>query len=218
MPGYREKLVRVPDRARQRDPSIPEVLWCRGLPLSKLERPMAAIIGGRRVTEHTLGLTSLFARDLHRHGFDTINGLARGVDTAALRANTSLGRSCVAVLPCGINQIYPLANIELATWIERHGLIVSEYEPGVPPAPHRFLDRNRIITALATFVIAVQVRERSGTWAALTKAVAQGVPIFVLNPEEMEEPTRSERQGAEAAMFVLGATLVNTAGGVIQHL
>lgn len=218
MPGYREKLVRVPARARERDPSIPEVLYCRGLPLSKLERPMAAIIGGRNVTNHTLGLTSLIARDLHRHGYDTINGLARGVDAAALRTNTSLGRSCVAVLPCGIDQIYPQANVQLATWIERHGLIVSEYEPGVPPAPHRFLDRNRIITALATFVLAVQVRENSGTWNALRNARDQGVPIFVVNPDELEDAQRSERQGAEAAMFVLGATLVNTAVGVIQHL
>jgi hypothetical protein len=42
----------------------------------------------------------------------------------------------VAVLGCGIDRDYPAAHAELARRIvDSGGLIVSEYEPGIEPAP-----------------------------------------------------------------------------------
>jgi DNA processing protein len=51
----------------------------------------------------------------------------------------------VAVLGCGIDRDYPAAHAELARRIGERGLVVSEYEQGVEPAPWRFPARNRII-------------------------------------------------------------------------
>ena len=50
----------------------------------------------------------------------------------------------MAVLGCGIDRDYPAAHRELARRIVGGGgLVVSEYEPGVEPAPWRFPARNR---------------------------------------------------------------------------
>jgi mannose-6-phosphate isomerase-like protein (cupin superfamily) len=50
------------------------------------------------------------------------------------------GGTTVAVLGCGVDRDYPAAHAELAqSIVESGGLVVSEYEPGVEPAPWRFL-------------------------------------------------------------------------------
>jgi hypothetical protein len=47
------------------------------------------------------------------------------------------------VLGCGIDRDYPAAHRELAARIRATGLTVSEYAPGVEPAPWRFPARKR---------------------------------------------------------------------------
>jgi hypothetical protein len=42
------------------------------------------------------------------------------------------------VLGCGIDRDYPRAHTQLASLIAADGLILSEYSPGVEPAPWRF--------------------------------------------------------------------------------
>ena len=48
--------------------------------------------------------------------------------------------------------------------------MLSEYEPGTPPAPWRFPARNRIVAALAQAVVVVEASARSG--ALITAALA----------------------------------------------
>ena len=68
----------------------------------------------------------------------------------------------VAVLGCGIDRDYPAAHRELAADIAAAGLVVSEYAPGVEPAPWRFPARNRIVAGLCAATVVVEARERSG--------------------------------------------------------
>ena len=74
--------------------------------------------------------------------------MARGIDGEAHRGALDAGGRTVAVLGCGIDRDYPAAHAELARRIGENGLVVSEYEPGVEPAPWRFPARNRIIAGL----------------------------------------------------------------------
>ena len=65
--------------------------------------------------------------------------MARGVDGEAHRCALAAGGATVAVLGCGIDRDYPAAHAELAgAIVATGGLVVSEYEPGVEPAPWRF--------------------------------------------------------------------------------
>jgi predicted Rossmann fold nucleotide-binding protein DprA/Smf involved in DNA uptake len=49
----------------------------------------------------------------------------------------------IKVLGCGIDRDYPAAHPQLAARICDRGLVVSEYAPGVEPAPWRFPARKR---------------------------------------------------------------------------
>jgi DNA processing protein len=64
-------------------------------------------------------------------------------------ARLAAGGRTVAVLGCGVDRDYPAAHAELArTIVAGGGLVVSEYEPGVEPAPWRFPARKRTELAL----------------------------------------------------------------------
>jgi len=85
----------------------------------------------------------MLGRELAAAGLVVVSGLARGVDGHAHRGALDAGGLTVAVLGCGIDRSYPAAHGELATRIAERGLVVSEYAPGVEPAPWRFPARKR---------------------------------------------------------------------------
>ena len=62
-----------------------------------------------------------------------------------------------------------------------NGLLVSEYPPGVRPARHRFLTRNRLVAALSGATVVVEAGLRSGAantaaWARLLGRPVCAVP------------------------------------------
>ena len=88
-------------------------------------------------------VTRSLARDLAAAGVVVVSGMARGIDGEAHRGALDGGGATVAVLGCGVDRDYPAAHAELARRICETGLVVSEYEPGVEPAPWRFPAGNR---------------------------------------------------------------------------
>jgi len=89
----------------------------------------------------------------------------------------------VAVLGCGIDRDYPARHAELARRIRATGLVVSEYEPGVEPAPWRFPARNRIIAGLTQATVVVEARERSGALITADLALEEGREVFAVPGE-----------------------------------
>ena len=112
-----------------------------------------------------------------------MSGMARGIDGEAHRGALDAGGTTVAVLGCGIDRNYPAAHAELAGRIADTGLIVSEYEPGVEPAPWRFPARNRIISGLVRAVVVVEARERSGALITVDFALEQGREVLAVPGE-----------------------------------
>src|SRR5207253_9848821 len=93
------------------------------------------------------------------------------------------GGHTVAVLGCGIDRDYPAAHAELAGRIVATGLVVSEYAPGVEPAPWRFPARNRIIAGLTQATVVVEARERSGALITADLALEEGREVFAVPGE-----------------------------------
>ena len=90
----------------------------------------------------------------------------------------------MAVLGCGIDRDYPRAPCRAGAADRREtGLIVSEYPPGVEPAPWRFPARNRIIAGLALATVVVEARERSGALITADFALELGREVFAVPGE-----------------------------------
>jgi DNA processing protein len=125
----------------------------------------------------------MLGRELARAGLLVVSGLARGVDAEAHRGALEAGEATVAVLGCGIDRDYPAAHAQLARRIAETGLIVSEYAPGVEPAPWRFPARNRIVAGLCAAAVVVEARERSGALITADLALEEGREVFAVPGE-----------------------------------
>ena len=138
-----------------------------------------------------------------------VSGLARGIDAAAHRGALETGTT-IAVLGCGIDRDYPRAHATLAAEIAVRGAIVSEYPPGVEPAPWRFPARNRIVAGLADATIVVEARERSGALITADLALDEGREVLAVPGEITSGLSRGTNH-----LLRLGATPVT---GVVDVL
>src|SRR5262245_60638475 len=178
----RGSLGYPPFLAEIHDP--PPQLWLRGRAEAELlSRASVAIVGARACSSYGRAVARSLARDLAAAGVVVVSGMARGVDGEAHRGALEGGGPTVAVLGCGIDRDYPAVHAELARRIGETGLVVSEYPPGVEPAPWRFPARNRIISGLSRAVVVVEARERSGALRTVDFALEQGRDVLVVPGE-----------------------------------
>ena len=155
----------------------------------------------------------MLGRELAAAGLVVVSGLARGIDGEAHRGALETDGHTVAVLGCGIDRDYPAGHASLAAAITERSLIVSEYEPGVEPAPWRFPARNRIIAGLCVATIVVEARSRSGALITADFALEEGREVFAV-PGEI---TSALSVGTNE-LLRLGATPLTEAADVLESL
>jgi DNA processing protein len=157
----------------------PPGLFVRGgAGVEALRRPTVAVVGARACSPYGAQVARLVGRKLAAAGIVVVSGLARGVDGEAHRGALESGGTTVAVLGCGVDRDYPAAHAELGARIRVSGLAVSEYAPGVEPAPWRFPARNRVIAGLSAVTVVVEARERSGALITADLALEEGREVF----------------------------------------
>ena len=159
----------------------PRVLWCRG-DVAALPQPSSAvaIVGARASTGYGEHVAMDFAAGLTSRGFTIVSGGAYGIDGMAHRATLGCGGSTVAVLAGGIDQLYPAGHDELLRRIIASGVVVSEVSPGGAPTRWRFLQRNRLIAAIAGATVVIEAGYRSGSLNTATHARDLDRPIGVV--------------------------------------
>jgi DNA processing protein len=174
-PGFPGRLAAIHDP--------PAGLFVRGrAALGLLSRTMVAVVGARACSPYGAAVAFARGRELAAAGVVVVSGLARGVDAAAHRGALEEGET-VAVLGCGVDRDYPRAHASLAAAIAERGLILSEYAPGVEPAPWRFPARNRIVAGLAAATVVVEARERSGALITADFALDEGREVLAVPGE-----------------------------------
>ncbi len=178
-----------------------------------LGAPAVAIVGARACSSYGSQIARLLGRELAAAGLTVVSGLARGVDGEAHRGALEAGGSTVAVLGCGIDRDYPAAHAQLAARICERGLVVSEYAPGVEPAPWRFPARNRIIAGLSVATVVVEARDRSGALITADFALEAGREVFAV-PGEITSALSSGTN----ALLRLGATPLTSVDDVFESL
>lgn len=176
-----------------------------------LDSPAVAVVGARSCSAYGASVARMLGRELAAAGLVVVSGLARGVDGEAHRGAVEAGGLTVAVLGCGVDRVYPAAHAELSRRIASSGLIVSEYAPGVEPAPWRFPARNRIIAGLAAATVVVEARERSGALITADLALEEGREVFAVPGEITSALSRGTN-----ALLRTGATALTSAEDVLE--
>lgn len=182
-----------------------------GAPLEVLSQPALAIVGARACSAYGAQVARSLAREAAAAGLVVVSGLARGIDGEAHRGALESGGVTVAVLGCGIDRDYPAGHAELACRIRESGLVVSEYAPGVEPAPWRFPARNRIIAGLGRATVVIEARERSGALITADLALEEGREVLAC-PGEIT----SALSAGTNALLKLGAPPFTSADDVLQ--
>lgn len=155
------------------------------------EGPAIAVVGTRDV--------SAYGREWTRKIVDAcaqapvkpviVSGLAFGVDITAHLAALDGGLRTIAVLPCGIDEVYPASHRKAAEKIASSpgSALVTDYPPRTSPAPFTFIRRNRIIAGLAGSTVLVESKASGGGLITCRLADSYGRDVFAL-PGRVDDP------------------------------
>ena len=172
----------------------------------------AAVVGSRRATAYGRRVARSLGARLSERRRCVVSGMAMGIDAEAHRG--ALPGPTAAVLGSGVDVPSPASNTALHRRIARHGVVLSEFEPGTRAEPHHFPRRNRIIAALASDVMIVEASGRSGALITAEHALELGREVHAV-PGPIDRPTSvgTNRLIAEGATVVLDATLADDRAG-----
>ncbi len=158
---YPHRLVEAPD--------APAMIYTLGH--CDLESShMISVVGTRHATQYGIRFCDTLIGELAQRLPDlvVVSGLAYGIDIAAHRAALKNGVPTVAVLPRGLNRIYPAMHRNDAVAIARQGgMLLTDYTSQDDVQKSNFLARNRIVAALSDCTVVV---ESAGSGGALVTA------------------------------------------------
>ena len=173
-----------------------------------------SVVGSRDLTNYGRRIEEKFVKELSLRGITIVSGMAVGADTVAHKETIKNRGKTIAVLPCGLNNIYPKENIELyKNIVNSGGLVISEYENNFEAESKRFLERNRIVSALSLGLLVVEAKHRSGTSVTVDFAKEQGKKVFAI-------PGRLDSKNGVGVnrMIKEGAIMVVSANDIIQEV
>lgn len=182
-----------PPQLNDLGPARPYGLWCRGDSRHLLDvasAPSVALVGSRDPSIYGTEATTHLAAELARRGYTVISGGAMGIDIAAHRAaltQQGSGLPTIAFMAGGLDRLYPAQNSDALNMIVDRGLIMSEVSVGNTPTRWRFLERNRLIAALARHTIVVEARWRSGALNTARHAMEIGRTLWAV-PGQINSP------------------------------
>lgn len=167
-----------PERLDDLGAHAPLALWVRGaVAVLGSAQPAVAVVGARAATAYGQHAAAEIAGDLAAGGVDVVSGAAFGIDATAHRAALAVDGRSFAVLAGGVEKAYPSGHAGLLSDISARGVVLSEVPCGVAPTKWRFLQRNRLIAALADATVVVEAGWRSGSLNTAGHAAALGRPL-----------------------------------------
>lgn len=176
--GYPENLRNIYDP--------PLALYVKGRIESRDSRSVA-VVGSRQPSYYGRESARKLGYQLAYAGMTVVSGLARGVDTHAHEGAIAAKGRTIAVLGCGIDQIYPPENRLLSEKVIEAGALVSEFPIGTKPDRQTFPIRNRVVAGLSLGILVVEAPRNSGALITARMGLDQGRQIFAV-PGRVDTP------------------------------
>ncbi len=179
--------------------------------LPRREEFLFTIVGMRQCSRYGRDVAEKIAGDLVRAAKMTIvSGMALGIDAAAHLGALKAGGRTIAVLPSGIDEIYPAENRGLYTEIKEQGCLLTEYPFHFTPIRSTFPYRNRLMSGLGRGVLIVEGRNNSGAMHTVNHGLEQGKDIFAIPGSIFVSNSEAPHQSIK-----LGAKLVTGADDIL---
>ena len=178
-PGYPPLLEECPD--------APVGLYVRSCtPPEELFAPRrtVSVVGTRDISPYGKEWTEKIVATISRTPAKPliVSGLAMGVDITAHTTALECGLPTVAVIPVGIDDVYPRRHRIIAERMASTPgcALVTDFPPGTSPVAFNFLRRNRIIAGLSHATILTESKAKGGGTLTARLAAGYGREVFAL--------------------------------------
>ncbi len=195
--------------------SVPAVLYVND-ELPDAHNLCLGILGSRSYTSYGREQTKRLVNELAEFVPDAfvISGLAQGIDTVAHEAALEAGLRTIAVLACGLQDIYPPENQNLADRICQHGALISEFPLATKPVSHNFSVRKRVISGISQGVLMTEASVKSGALITATFGKEQNREVFAVPVSVDSHPS----SGCNQLLSRNQAKLITSATDILEDL
>lgn len=192
----------------------PVLLYYKGKADLNAKR-MIAVVGTRGSTRQGVRFTEEIISQLAPYSPSVVSGLAMGIDTVAHKCALQNGLATLAVLPMGLDDIYPAINRPLAREILRAqgGLLTESMQKNKGDA-FLFPRRNRIVAALCDAVVVIESGLKGGSLITARLAADYQREVFALPGR----PSDVKSQGCNALIKQHRAVLFESGDEIAAHM
>ena len=176
-----------PEKLKVMGNKRPLILYAKG-DISLLDQECIAVIGTRSPSKESMVVEEVFLKEMLKDGDPVIvSGLALGCDTIAHKTTVEQKKKTIAVLPGGLNRIYPKENKDLSEEIlATGGCIITEYEPDKEATTYTFVERDAIVAALSERLLVIECSTGSGTMKTVEAAEKYGKIVAYYSSKLMD--------------------------------
>jgi len=147
--------------------------------------------------------------------FQSVSGLALGVDKEVHELSIQSGIPTVAVLAHGFQTLYPSKNRKLSEKIlEDNGALITEFNTSKKPDRENFIQRNRIVAGLSPATIVVETAFGGGSISTATFANSYNREVYAL-PGRISD---KYSQGCNHLIFQNKASTISTIKDLVDLL
>ncbi len=190
----------------------PGVLYIKG-EFKPQDEIALAVVGSRKYTSYGERVVDSLVEPIAKK-LTIVSGLALGIDALAHKSALSSGGRTIAVLGCGLDQVYPVTNIKLSDQIlDGRGAIISEYPLGTPSLKHNFPVRNRIIAGLSLGTLVIEAAQNSGSLLTAKAAIDYNREVFAIPGSIF-----SENSVGPMRLLKMGAKVVTSYEDILEEL
>ena len=192
---------------------IAPVLFVKGAQ-KRLTSDSVTIVGARDVSDKGIRITRNLSGELVGKGINIVSGYAAGVDSEAHLGALAAGGTTTLVLSNGIKQLHQKSEFKKFNW-DRDVLAVSQFDPDTTWQAWNAMKRNQLVCALSQAVVVIESGperdaqgKMSGTFNTAKTALSMGLPLFVLDPNCLDNAPEGN-----ADLIALGGYSLNPADG-----
>lgn len=154
-------------------------------------RPQIAVVGTRDISLYGKEWCGKIVSAMSRAEAKPliVSGFAIGTDIIAHTTALDMGLPTVAVLPTGIDNVYPSRNRRhVGRILSTPGCaLITDYHPGTTPKAINFIRRNRIIAGICSGTILIESKIKGGGMITARLAASYGREVLVL-PGRVDDP------------------------------
>ncbi len=140
-------------------------------------KPILAVIGTRIPSREGVEFCKSIINQIG-HYFNISSGFASGIDYEAHKSSLLTGT--IAVLPCGINYIYPNNHNIIYDELSKHGLLITDLPFNTYPQKFFLLKRNKLLVMISNATLVIESTKNSGTMHTAYETQKANKKLFVV--------------------------------------